>query len=253
MYPESDLLLTRLWHTLCPLHSGVQHLLGRHKEDVIGSLLGIHHLELLHQEVHTPVHVLLTHLQWKADGSSQNKEIIKKDNIKEITAEKLWGTHILHVFRFRCGSVPAIIQDENVGLWKAFIYFVEEVFLLWGRKHEGRSEQFNFKLINSAEEKRNSNNPHTNRKHKGSLYSLFYLPVSQLNETKSLFKFDKRTIQYLPLKCGITLYTSPSNIIIAGFFFWSVHVVLDVTCHLSHTWLIPWWEIGTDFLFFFFF
>lgn len=60
--PWGDPLLTSLWHTLRPLHSGVQHLFGGHEEDVVGRLLTVHHLQLFHQEVHAAIRVLLPYL-----------------------------------------------------------------------------------------------------------------------------------------------------------------------------------------------
>lgn len=56
-----------------------------------------------------------------------NKKVIKNILYMKLVFK---NTHFVHVFRLRGGSVPAIIQDENVGFRKAFIYFVEEVFLL---------------------------------------------------------------------------------------------------------------------------
>lgn len=39
-------------------------------------------------------------------------------------------THIFHVFWFICWSVPAIVEDEDVGLWQPFVDFVEKVLFL---------------------------------------------------------------------------------------------------------------------------
>lgn len=41
-----------------------------------------------------------------------------------------WLTYILHVLRFVCWRIPAVIEDEDVGFWQTFIYFVEKMFFL---------------------------------------------------------------------------------------------------------------------------
>ncbi|KAF3835162.1 hypothetical protein F7725_027720 [Dissostichus mawsoni] len=50
-------------HALSTLHAGVEHLFGGDEENAVGCLIAIHNLQLLHQEVHTTVRVLLPHLQ----------------------------------------------------------------------------------------------------------------------------------------------------------------------------------------------
>lgn len=55
--------LTCLGHALGALHARVEHLFGGDEEDVVGSLVALHHLQLLDQEVHTAVCVLLPHLE----------------------------------------------------------------------------------------------------------------------------------------------------------------------------------------------
>lgn len=43
-------------------------------------------------------------------------------------------THVLHVFWFICWGVPAIVEDEDVRLWKTLIHFVEKVLFLEAKK-----------------------------------------------------------------------------------------------------------------------
>lgn len=59
---------TGLRHALRPLHPGVEHLFGGHKENVVGRLLAVHNFQLLHQEADTAVRVLLPHLSMGEHG-----------------------------------------------------------------------------------------------------------------------------------------------------------------------------------------
>lgn len=43
-------------------------------------------------------------------------------------------THVLHVFWFICWGIPAIVEDEDVRLWKTLIHFVEKVLFLEAKK-----------------------------------------------------------------------------------------------------------------------
>ena len=58
-------------------------------------------------------------------------------------------THILHVFWFVCWGVPAVVEDENVGLWQTFIYFVEKVFFL--DDDERREIEWRLSFLESCE------------------------------------------------------------------------------------------------------
>lgn len=61
--------LTCLRHALRSLHAGIENLFGGDEEDAVRRLIAIHNLQLLHQEVHTAVHVLLPHLRQGKDRS----------------------------------------------------------------------------------------------------------------------------------------------------------------------------------------
>lgn len=62
---------TCLRHALRSLHAGIENLFGGDEEDAVRRLIAIHNLQLLHQEVHAAVHVLLPHLT----HTSEKKDI----------------------------------------------------------------------------------------------------------------------------------------------------------------------------------
>lgn len=55
--------LTCFRHALRSLHAGVKNFFSRDEKDAVWGLITIHDFKLLHQEVHTAVHVLLPHLR----------------------------------------------------------------------------------------------------------------------------------------------------------------------------------------------
>lgn len=61
-------IITSFRHALGLLDPGVEHLLGRHKEDAVSSLASIYHTQLVHQEAATTLHVLPPHLEPKQMG-----------------------------------------------------------------------------------------------------------------------------------------------------------------------------------------
>lgn len=65
---EAGSIVTSFGHALGLLDPGVEHLLGRHKEDAVSSLASIHHAQLVHQEAGTALHVLPPYLEPKQTG-----------------------------------------------------------------------------------------------------------------------------------------------------------------------------------------
>lgn len=55
--------LTCLRHALRSLHAGIENLFGRDEKDAVWCLIAINNLQLLDQEVHTAIHVLLSYLR----------------------------------------------------------------------------------------------------------------------------------------------------------------------------------------------
>lgn len=60
-----------------------------------------------------------------------------------------YSTYILHVLWFISRGVPAVVEDEYVGLWQTFVHFVEEVFFLHDRKVNKREvkQQSDLRLL----------------------------------------------------------------------------------------------------------
>lgn len=67
-------MVTSFGHALGLLDPGVKCLLGRHKEDAVSSLASIHHIQLIHQEAGTTLHVLPPHLEPKQMGVCDHVE-----------------------------------------------------------------------------------------------------------------------------------------------------------------------------------
>ena len=49
-------------------------------------------------------------------------------------------THVFHVLRLIGGSVPAVVEDEDVGFGQPFIHLVEEMLLLHQTNKTERAE-----------------------------------------------------------------------------------------------------------------
>ena len=87
------LLLTLTWltclrHALRSLHPGAQNLFGRDEEDPPWSLVQTHHLQLLGQETHTAVQVLLPHL----DSSRRTHRLHSSPSSPDHVHPQSWTT-----------------------------------------------------------------------------------------------------------------------------------------------------------------
>jgi hypothetical protein len=62
-------MVTSFRHALGFLDPGIEHLLGRYKEDAVPSLGSVHHTQLVHQEASAALHVLPPHLEPRQIGT----------------------------------------------------------------------------------------------------------------------------------------------------------------------------------------
>ena len=112
----------RSWHDASTLQSTDERLSSRHEVHALLRLaLTAAHLQLVRQELHVALHVLLLHLRHVSGDVTVSRA--RSGKVSECG-------YLVHVLGLEHGRVPSVVEDEDVRLRQATAHFVEEILFL---------------------------------------------------------------------------------------------------------------------------